>query len=74
MELIAALWTVAMCSIILSQLLRTNICSPSDENFFDDFVLLRALQMYSTEDAFTVRTMCNPCFEDFILHILEDHL
>jgi len=50
MELIAALWTVSRHSIILSQLLCTSICSPSDENCFDDFVLLRALQMCSTED------------------------
>jgi hypothetical protein len=50
MELIAALWTVSRCSIILSQLLCTSNCSPFDENCFDDFVLIRTLQMCSTED------------------------
>ena len=49
-ELIAALWTVSRSSIILSQLLLTSNCSPSKETYFDDFVLLRALQMCSTED------------------------
>ena len=50
--IIATLWTVSRCSIILSQLLCTSICSLSDENCFDGFVLLRALQMCSTEDVF----------------------
>lgn len=61
-------------SIILSQLLCTSNCSPSDENCFEDFVLPEPFRCVLQRMLFTVRTMCYPCFENFILYILEDHL